>query len=102
MMESLIPSLASGGINANVWVIALAGAISFGVPLTLAALGEILAERSGVLNLGVEGMMLVGAVTAFLVTRHIVLGCRSWEPLLLVEPWLQSMHSSAYRFERIK
>ena len=67
MMESLIPSLASGGINANVWVIALAGAISFGVPLTLAALGEILAERSGVLNLGVEGMMLVGAVTAFLV-----------------------------------
>ena len=59
--------LASGGINHNVWVIALAGAVSFGVPLTLAALGEILAERSGVLNLGVEGMMLVGAVTAFLV-----------------------------------
>lgn len=60
-------SLASGGINANVWVVALAGAISFGVPLVLAALGEILAERSGVLNLGVEGMMLVGAVSAFLV-----------------------------------
>ncbi|MFM7060478.1 MAG: ABC transporter permease [Actinomycetes bacterium] len=60
-------SLATAGINANVWVVALAGAISFGVPLVLAALGEILAERSGVLNLGVEGMMLVGAVSAFLV-----------------------------------
>ena len=53
-------------LNSNVWVVALAGAISFGVPLTLAALGEILAERSGVLNLGVEGMMLIGAVCAFL------------------------------------
>ena len=53
-------------LNSNVWVVALAGAISFGVPLTLAALGEILGERSGVLNLGVEGMMLIGAVCAFL------------------------------------
>ena len=45
----------AAALNSNVWVVALAGAISFGVPLTLAALGEILAERSGVLNLGVEG-----------------------------------------------
>jgi simple sugar transport system permease protein len=66
-MTDLLHVVASGGINHNVWVVALAGAISFGVPLTLAALGEILAERSGVLNLGVEGMMLVGAVSAFLV-----------------------------------
>lgn len=66
-MPDLSLTLGSGGINANVWVIALAGAISFGVPLVLAALGEILAERSGVLNLGVEGMMLIGAVSAFLI-----------------------------------
>jgi simple sugar transport system permease protein len=37
-------------------------------PLLLASLGELVAERAGVLNLGVEGMMLVGAVTGFAVT----------------------------------
>ena len=34
-------------------------------PMLFAAVGELVAERSGVLNLGVEGMMLIGAVVGF-------------------------------------
>ncbi|MFV2093167.1 MAG: ABC transporter permease, partial [Hyphomicrobiales bacterium] len=49
-------------------VVVLVGAIRAGTPLVFAAIGELVTERSGVLNLGVEGMMLVGAVTGFIVT----------------------------------
>lgn len=44
-------------------VIATLGA---GTPLIYAALGELVTEKAGVLNLGVEGMMLVGAIVAFI------------------------------------
>jgi len=46
-------------------VIILSATIVAGTPILFAALGEILCERSGILNLGVEGMMLVGAVAGF-------------------------------------
>jgi general nucleoside transport system permease protein len=48
-------------------LIAAAG-LATGTVILFAAIGEILAERAGVLNLGVEGMMLMGAVSGFSVT----------------------------------
>jgi simple sugar transport system permease protein len=45
--------------------IILAAGVASGTVLLFAAVGEIFAERAGVLNLGVEGMMLMGAVVAF-------------------------------------
>ncbi|MCK4570372.1 ABC transporter permease [Candidatus Bipolaricaulota bacterium] len=53
------------------WVIStLSRTLAYGTPLLLATLGEIYAERSGVLNLGVEGMMIVGALTGFAVASQ--------------------------------
>ena len=54
-------------MNANVWVLTFADAFSIATTLILATIGAILTERSGVINLGVEGILLMGAVTAFLV-----------------------------------
>ncbi len=45
----------------------LVASIRAGTPILFATVGEIFAERAGVLNLGVEGMMLMGAVTGFIV-----------------------------------
>lgn len=55
-------------MDSHVIIALLAAAIIAGTPILLAALGELLAERSGILNLGVEGMMLVGAVVGFIFT----------------------------------
>jgi general nucleoside transport system permease protein len=57
--------------------------IAAGTTFVFAAVGEIIAERSGVLNLGVEGMMLVGAVTGFLVNSQVK------------EPWLGALAAVA-------
>ena len=58
-------------MNNSIVVVVLASAVVYGTPLLYAALGELLAERSGVLNLGVEGMMLVGAVMGFWAVQRI-------------------------------
>ena len=53
-------------MTAHMVALWLASAVVAGTPLIYAAVGEIVAERSGVFNLGVEGMMLVGAVSGFI------------------------------------
>ncbi|GAB6057812.1 ABC transporter permease [Desulfonatronum parangueonense] len=54
----------------------LAAAVQSGTPILYATLGEMITEKSGVLNLGVEGMMMVGALGAF------------WFSLTTGSPWL--------------
>ena len=49
----------------SVIVATLASGIRLATPFLLAALGETIGQRSGVLNLGVEGVMLIGAFTAY-------------------------------------
>ncbi len=58
-------------------MIILGAGIAAGTPILYGALGEIFAERSGILNLGVEGMMLIGALTgivASLATNNVWVG----------------------------
>lgn len=58
-------------MNESILVQSIAVAIVTGTPLVLAGTGELLGQRSGILNLGVEGMMLMGAVTGFWATTEV-------------------------------
>ena len=51
------------------FVALVATTMNAGTPLLLAALGIVISERSGVVNLGIEGMMLVAAVLGFTVVH---------------------------------
>ncbi len=57
-------------MTAEVVIALLAAAVQSGTPILYATLGEIFTEKSGVLNLGVEGAMILGALTGFMVARH--------------------------------
>lgn len=50
------------------WISTLQGTITLATPLLLAALGESITQKSGVVNVGLEGMMLVGAFAGVLAT----------------------------------
>lgn len=54
----------------DLYVAIFQGIIIASTPLVLAAIGELIVEKSGVLNLGVEGMMVIGAVASFIVTHE--------------------------------
>lgn len=49
----------------------LAGTMLAGTPLLIAALGELVVEKSGVLNLSVEGMMALGAIAGFVAVKEL-------------------------------
>lgn len=68
-------------MNNNILVVVMVSAVFYGTPYFFAALGELITERSGVLNLGVEGMMLIGGVSASWASQH--LGGPSWLIVLL-------------------
>jgi len=61
-------------VNNSLLVVLLASGIAYGTPLLFGSLGELLTERSGVLNLGVEGMMLVGAAMGFWTVQRVHAG----------------------------
>ena len=61
-------------------IIILQAGVATGTILLFATIGEILAERSGVMNLGVEGMMLIGAMSAM---RTVVATGNPWLALLI-------------------
>ncbi|MBC7737132.1 MAG: ABC transporter permease, partial [Candidatus Saccharibacteria bacterium] len=65
------------GIPAIITVVGLA------TPILLAGMGELVVEKSGVLNLGVEGLMLVGAIAGFAVT------------VMTFNPWLGVLGAAA-------
>ncbi|APZ42217.1 ABC transporter permease [Acidihalobacter ferrooxydans] len=57
-------------MNTAIWISLLASVVVAATPLLLAATGELVCERAGLLNLGVEGMMAVGAVCGFIGAFH--------------------------------
>ena len=54
----------------DILIAAILTIITAATPLLFAALGELVAEKSGVLNLGVEGMMIMGAIMGFVIVHH--------------------------------
>jgi len=71
-------------------IAALVTVVNVSTPILLAATGELVVEKSGTLNLGVEGMMLLGAIAGFAITY--IAGDPQWSDsapwLATLAPWL--------------
>lgn len=68
----------------------LSTAVLVAAPLLMAAVGELVIERAGVLNLAIEGMMTVGAATTFVVD-YTLGGSLKWAPVALLCAALAAM-----------
>ena len=53
-------------MNDNIWILMTGDSLAIATTLVLAALGALFTERSGVLNLGIEGILLTSAISSFL------------------------------------
>ncbi|MCB1388083.1 MAG: ABC transporter permease [Rhodobacteraceae bacterium] len=85
-----------GSINPVVLVASLMVAAT---PILMAAIGELVVEKAGVLNLGVEGMMIVGAVCGFAVTVSAnALDCSTWESGAWLCAVLDAPHPAVFGF----
>jgi simple sugar transport system permease protein len=62
--------IASGVFSTSAFTALVAGALLAGVPLMFASVGELVSERAGVLNIGLEGMMLMGAYAGFVAAYY--------------------------------
>lgn len=80
---------------------ALSRALSFGTPLLLASLGAIVNERAGVVNLGVEGMMALGALSAFSVAYGSGVGDGNLALAVLVAMLVGALAASLHAFVTI-
>ena len=73
LLPMFIPTLAEGGDLPAIITVLLAllgGALSLSTPYLFVSLGECITERSGRINLGLEGIMIMGAVSAYGVSYH--------------------------------
>jgi len=57
-------------MSLDIAILLLAAAVQSGTPILYATLGEIVTEKVGILNLGVEGMMMVGALAGFIAALY--------------------------------
>jgi len=90
-------------VNIQLWDL-VASAVRMATPLLLAAMGGLYSERSGVINIGLEGLMLAGAFTAAAVTHY---AGNPWVGLLaavvagIAVAWLHALACIRYRADQV-
>lgn len=86
------------------WMAFLSAAVQAGTPLLFATLGEIISEKVGNLNLGVEGMMLIGAVAGFSVgfaTQNPVLALFGAMAAGALSAWIYAFLTVTFRVNQV-
>lgn len=91
-------------MNDHLLILTIVAAIGAGTPLVFATVGEVITERAGILNLGVQGTMLVGAVAGFwaaFVTESLTLGVIASLLAGAAISWIHAFSSITLRVSQI-